>query len=167
VSSFPARVKSPVQVSGMHMPSSEHASMTSSQHSHRTLSVLRRPISGPLLFGFVLGGIPFGIALFHLGLTDTWGDQFFTPLTPVAVLLAALGANLGMKGGLAPQLRRAFLTSLGACIPVPTITWTALAWRSGFEILDLGTSHSLYFFLCCGCWRLPLWAGWSPWLSRF
>lgn len=99
---------------------------------------LGRPVAGPFVIGLIFGGVPFGISLcYYVGLTDKWGDPFFGHLTPVAVLVAALGTILSVSGRPARLLWRAFLTSLGACIPVPIVTWTALAWRSGFEILDI------------------------------
>jgi hypothetical protein len=76
------------------------------------------------------------MVLLHLGLTDRWGDQFFNRLTPVAVLVATLGAILGVNSGPARLLWRAFVTSVSACIPAPIVVWTILALRSGFEIFD-------------------------------
>jgi hypothetical protein len=103
----------------------------------RTLAVLRRQFMGPVLFGLLFGGLPFGILLFHLGPADTWGDHFFVPLTPVAVFVAAMGAITIGNDNSARLLARAFLTSVSACIPVPVLVWTALAWRARFEILDI------------------------------
>lgn len=120
----------------------------------RTLSILRRPSLGPLIFGLLVGGIPFGILLFHLGLTDSWGDQFFDWLAPVAVLIAALGAILPVNGSPARLLCRAFLASLSACVPMPTITWAVLAWRSGFEILDL--RNLPYALILFALWTLAV-----------
>jgi hypothetical protein len=102
----------------------------------QALTVVQRPFMGPFLFGLLVGGVPFGIWLFHLGLVDSWGDQFFNRLTPIAVLIAALGATLTANVRPAHLLWRAFLTSISACIPVPIVIWLALALRSGFEILD-------------------------------
>jgi hypothetical protein len=56
---------------------------------------------------------------------------------PLVVLVSALSAILGGSGGPADLLRRAFLTSFSACVRVPTVIWAALAWRAGFEILDI------------------------------
>lgn len=101
------------------------------------LALVRWPSLGPLLIGLLFGGIPFGMFLVHLGLTGSWGDQFFSWLTPSAVFIAGLAASLPVNGGPVRLLWRAFLASLSACVPVPTIAWAVLAWRSGFEILDL------------------------------
>jgi len=109
----------------------------SSVSSGRVLALVPWPSLAPLLIGLLFGGIPFGMFLVHLGLTDSWGYQFFSWLTPSAVIIAALAAILPAHGNLARLLWRAFLASLSACVPVPTITWAVLAWRSGFEILDL------------------------------
>lgn len=102
----------------------------------RTLRLLRQPVVGPLTIGTLAGGIPSGLLLFHLGLSDTWGDRFFVSLTPVVVLVAAIGAIMVASSGPARLLGRALLTSLSACIPAPTIVWTILASRSRFEMLD-------------------------------
>jgi hypothetical protein len=103
----------------------------------RTFAVVRRPLVGPVLWGLVVGGIPFGIFLCYLGFTETWAQQFFERLTPIAIVVAALGAVLSASRRPAHLLGRAFVTSLSACIPVPTITWLVILWRSGTEILDL------------------------------
>jgi hypothetical protein len=108
----------------------------SSVSLEHTLALVRCPSLGPLFIGVLFGGIPFGMFLVHLGLTDSWGNQFFNWLTPLAVFIAALGAILPVNGSPVRLLWRAFLASLSACVPVPTITWAVLAWRSGFEILD-------------------------------
>jgi hypothetical protein len=102
-----------------------------------TLAVLRRQFVGPVLFGLLSGGVPFGIVLFHLGPAAGWGDHFFAPLTPVAVFVAAMGAITIGNDNAARLLARAFLTSISACIPIPLLVWTVLAWRGGFEILDI------------------------------
>lgn len=109
----------------------------SSKLLQRALSIMQRPFPGPLLFGLVFGGIPFGIVLFHWGLTDKGGDLFFEQLTPIAVFVAALGAILTTDSSPARLFWRAFFTSFGACVPVPTLTWAVLLWRVGTEILDL------------------------------
>lgn len=41
-----------------------------------TLALVRWPSLGPLLIGLLFGGIPFGMFLVHLGLTDRWGDSW-------------------------------------------------------------------------------------------
>ena len=113
------------------------ASDTSSVTLERALAIMRRPFAGPLLFGLVFGGVPFATFLVHLGLEDAWGDKFFDRLTPFAVLIAALGAVLCVNDKPGRLMRRALLASLAACVPLPIITWTALAWQSGFQILDV------------------------------
>jgi len=108
----------------------------SSVSSGRVLALVPWPSLAPLLIGLLFGGIPFGMFLVHLGLTDSWGYQFFGWLTPFAVFIAALSAILPVNGNPARLLWRAFLASLSACVPVPTITWAVLGRRSGFEIFD-------------------------------
>jgi hypothetical protein len=102
---------------------------------HRTLSVLRRPISGPFLFGFVFGGIPFGIMFSRLGGTVISANLLgrILQLTPAAVVVATIGAVLSVNSSWGHILGRASLASLGACVPVPTIICTALAWHWGYE----------------------------------
>jgi hypothetical protein len=55
----------------------------------------------------------------------------------VAVFVAAMGAITIGNDNAARLLARAFLTSISACIPIPLLVWTVLAWRGGFEILDI------------------------------
>lgn len=100
------------------------------------LALSRRKIRGSFLLGLLAGGIPFGIFLLRLGITDRWAGQFFLWLTPVAVLIAGFGAILAVDSGSTGFFWRAFVTAFSACVPVPTVVWTLLAWRARFQLLD-------------------------------
>ena len=107
----------------------------SSEHLGRLRSFLGRPFAGPLFFGLLLGGVPFGILLGLMGPAGS-DDRFFGWLIPVLALIAAIGAVVGPNGEASRLFWRAFLTSLSACVPIPMVTWTLLLWRTGTEILD-------------------------------
>jgi len=111
--------------------------MTPADYPNRNLSQmpgsLRRPLTGPLLFGIIFGGIPIGIALVIWGIPDKSVSLYFW-LLPVAIIVAALSANLSPNRGLYHTLWRAVCTSFSIWIPIPGIVWTLLAWRMGLEL---------------------------------
>ena len=84
--------------------------------------LVRRPVIGALLFGLIVGGTPFGIAFSRLsGQVVSLNTLGLTAmLTPVAVVVATVGALLGGAERWHSLLSRAFFASLGACLPVPT-----------------------------------------------
>jgi hypothetical protein len=51
-------------------------------------AVLNRLSGAPLAAGALLGGIPSGLLLFHLGLAGQWHDRFFIILTLSSFSLA-------------------------------------------------------------------------------
>jgi hypothetical protein len=136
--------------------------MTPEGHPHghlsRMLGVVRCPVLGPLLLGVVFGGIPSGIVLGFLGL-DALSPKLLAWLSPFAIVLVALSANLSVNRGLYRILWRAFLTSLSICVPVPTIVWTALAWNSGYQVFDPRNFPLIVavFVICAVMITIPSW----------
>jgi hypothetical protein len=128
-----------ILLSGIEHIEFEEAQMTTVDNSNREIpkkmSVLRRSFLGPLSFGIIFGGIPFGVLLGILGL-GALSSKLVLWLAPVAVILGALGANLSVNRGWFSILWRAFLTSFSVCVPVPILVWTLLAWRAGYEVFD-------------------------------
>jgi hypothetical protein len=101
----------------------------------RMLGVLRRPLLGPLLFGLVFAGIPFGIMFNFLGDTVISANLFgrILDLTPAAIVVATLSAVLDVNSAWQHILWRASFTSFAACVPVPTTVCTELALHSGHK----------------------------------
>ena len=88
-----------------------------------------------------------------LGLTDYWAWSLFKWLTPVAIIVAALGAILTNPS---PDilLGRVFLVSLSACFLVPMLIYLALAVHGGFEVLDL--RNLPFAAILLGLWTLAV-----------
>jgi hypothetical protein len=105
------------------------------QHRHRSqlLGSLRRPFTGPLLFGIIFGGIPIGIALAIWGIPEKSVSLYFW-LSPIAVIVAALSAKMSLNRGVYHILWRAFCTSFSIWVPIPGIVWTLIAWHMGLEL---------------------------------
>lgn len=99
------------------------------------LPVLRRPFLGPLIIGMFGGGVPAGIYLYYCWLHGSWDQHFFVVLTPLIVAVTIAGAIASSKGG-AKALRSSLLTSLSACVPIPTAFYIVAASKSGYEISD-------------------------------
>ena len=131
----------------------------SKKQASEKLSVLRHSVLGPLLFGMIFGGIPFGILLGILGL-GALSTKLLEWLSAIAIILAAVSANLSVSRSLYRILSRAFLTSLGICVPLPTIVWTVLALHAGYEISDPRNFAFIValFFSCAVMITIPSWA---------
>jgi hypothetical protein len=118
---------------------SEAKQSTPTDHPYGLLSqvlgVLRRPLLGPLLFGMMFGGIPFAILLSFRGIA-AMSTNLYAWLSPAAIVLAALSAELSMNRTSHQVLWRAFLTSFAICVPVQAIVWPLLAWHLGYEVFD-------------------------------
>jgi hypothetical protein len=106
--------------------------------SQRTVSVLRRPTAGPLLFGFIFGSMPFAVVFSRLGGSVVSPEllRFVLDLFPFATVLTMAGALLGMSRGWQGLALGALLTSLSACVPLPVIVCLVLEWRWGYEVLS-------------------------------
>jgi hypothetical protein len=96
----------------------------------RAREVLQRPFLGPLSFGLVLGGVPLGIMF---SLVHDLGYWLYCLLwcTPIALVVSFVGAVGTLKAGRGPLLLRAFLASVAACVPAPTLAGELLDWRRG------------------------------------
>ena len=117
--------------------------MTTGEHQLSLLqmisAVLRRPLVGPLLFGLVFAGAPSAVMF------GTLGDEVMTArvaycmlvLTPIAVVVATIGAVWSTNRGWRNLLLRSFVVSASACIPIPTILWDVAAWRQGYDVFTL------------------------------
>lgn len=103
------------------------------------LGVLQRPILGPWVFGLVCGGVPLGITLYLWGMNrfSVNADGFIYRLTPLAIFLAALGAQLSREKALHRVLWRALLASLGACVLIPSLVWGLMIWHHGDQVFDI------------------------------
>lgn len=102
----------------------------------RTLAVLRRPFAGPILFGFLVGGIPFGMVFAYVGITYYWDTTLVQWMTPFVVIVTFLGAIVSVGRTPFRLFWRALLTSLSACVPVPVFTYSTLAERKGLDLHD-------------------------------
>jgi len=127
----------------------------------RMLGVLRRPLLGPLLFGLVFAGIPFGIAFNLLGGTVISANLFgrILDLTPAAIVVTTLSAVVDVSSGWPHILWRASFTSLATCVPLPTIVCTALALHSGYKALstDYLLTLIILFVVCAMAVTIPSW----------
>ena len=97
-----------------------------------------RPVAGPLMFGLIFGGVPFGIAFVSLG-GDVVSPNLLArtlELTPLAIILASVGAMYGADPSIGKVFKRTLITSVGECIPFPTMACGAAAWYAGFAVLS-------------------------------
>jgi ascorbate-specific PTS system EIIC-type component UlaA len=101
----------------------------------RALGLLRRPIEGPLLLGLIFGGLPFAAVFDRLGGRVVSAEllRFVLLLTPIAILVAAVGALVAAEHGWKGVMVGGFLTSLWACVPLPVIVCLVLAHRYGYD----------------------------------
>jgi hypothetical protein len=110
-----------------------------SQMLERFVACLRRPVTGPLAFGLLFGGIPFAVAFHGLGRTVDSPELLglIARLTPIAIVIATLGAIVGKLHSWKEFLKRSFITSLTMCVPTPAIVCTVLDWpKWHFEVLS-------------------------------
>lgn len=128
--------------------------MTLTDHFRVPSGVWRRPLLGPLLFGLVLGGVPYGVVLVVFGnrVLSSLNSLTGLLLSLFAILVAASSAALGASSDWKEVLGRTFLTSISACIPIPAIVYSVLLWKWGDEVFDI---HNLPFFLIL----LAMWSG--------
>jgi hypothetical protein len=106
------------------------------------ISVVRRPLLGPLVCGLVLGGVPIGTAFsilgrLILGSTSVTSDCATWALALFAVPVTFVGAILGATKAWHHLLRRAVLTSFAACVPIPATVDMILLSKWGYEVFAL------------------------------
>jgi len=100
----------------------------------RALSVVRRPILGPLLFGLLFEGVPVGIFLYRADPVQPGnGNLFAYWFISISVLVASTSAILSADSRPARMLWRSFLSILPACFLAPVLTFAFLLRGSGFE----------------------------------
>ena len=108
-----------------------------------------RSAVGSFIFGLVFGGVPFGIACTSLGI-DVFSANLFAlvlVLTPVAIVIATVGALLGTSLNLKELFKRTILTSLGECVPLPTVGCTAAALYAGLSVFSPDSLPYLIYLL--------------------
>lgn len=118
-----------------------------SKHASRTSGLSRQPlpwpwrvfrfqILGPVLLGLVFGGIPLGFGFHRLGGGRVISPEllrFIVDLSPIAFFVAILGAVSGDTTKSKDLLGRACLTSLTACVPIPTWICSSTASHFGYD----------------------------------
>lgn len=109
--------------------------MYSQRFGHELRVFLRRRFTGPLLLGLVIGGLPIGVVFSRLTGRPISTEilRFIVDLTPIAISVAVLGAILTRGDSWRSLWRGAFVASLAACVPLPTLACTVLTR------LNLGT----------------------------
>jgi len=128
------------------------------------ISLVQRPLLGPLLCGVVLGGVPVGtvfsiFGMYLLGSTSTTSDCIRWALAIFAVPVAFVGAILGARNAWNQLLGRAILTSLAMCIPIPATVYLILLSKWGDEVFD-PHNFPLFVILLLMWWFGAAISGW-------
>src|ERR1700721_2661068 len=89
-------------------------------------TILQRPVVGPLLFGLLFVGLPIGSFLWFrfddLGCSGSSSSPLAV-FTVLGVLVAVLSALTGANWLGKTLLRRSFLATLAAFLPIPIAIW--------------------------------------------
>jgi hypothetical protein len=130
----------------------------------RALGVLRRPVGGPLLLGLIVGGLPCAVAFERLGGRVVSAEllRFVLLLTPIAIIVAVVGALLGAERGWKGLLVGGLLTSLWTCVPLPSFVCLVLVSRYGYDVFPSNLAALVEIFVF---WALAV--GVSSWLLAF
>jgi hypothetical protein len=114
------------------------AASDSKPRSSAEISVLQRSTLGPILIGLIVGGVPLAIAFSRLGgrLVSAEFLRFALYLTPIPIIVTAIGTIWATNRGWRELLRRALLTSLSACIPLPLTVSCVLMWRFEYDLFS-------------------------------
>jgi len=96
----------------------------------RAGTVVRPLIARPFWCGLLFGGVPCAIGFSRLSghLYSPELMRYLLFLTPVVVLVVILGTMANSSGNWISSARRAFVTALAACIPLPVVVCTVLGW---------------------------------------
>jgi hypothetical protein len=100
-------------------------------------TILQRPVAGPLVFGLLFGGLPIGSFLWFrfddLGRSGASSSPFVF-FTVIGVLVAALSALTGANRLGKTLLRRSFLATLAAFLPIPIAVWAIRLVNESAEV---------------------------------
>jgi hypothetical protein len=128
----------------------------------RVGALARKPISGPFWLGLLVGGLPCGVVLSRLPGREFSPEllRYLLFLTPVALLVAILGTLAGVDSRALYLARRALLTALSACLPLPLMVLTTLGFQGrGLDVF--APENFLGVLLILGMWAfavaLPAW----------
>jgi hypothetical protein len=117
---------------------------------------LKQLVLEPLLLGLLIGGIPFAVVFSTLvgKVVSATTFGYMALLTPVGIAVASWSALRGGTSSRGSVFVRAMFSSLGACVPLPTVVCAALIFHDmGSEGFFNPRNVPVFAFL------FTLWAG--------
>jgi len=111
------------------------------RRSNGRLAFLERPLTGPLVIGSILGGVPLAIAFSRLGgrLVSPEFLRYGLDLTPLAIIVTTIGTLWTTDHSWKKFIFGALATSFFACVPLPLVISCILMARFGHDVFSLSS----------------------------